>query len=111
MASQQNGASANQHDESSTKTHETEQEEVEQPGAPSIFLQKIIGHRVLVRLNSGIDYSGILSCLDGYMNIAMEDTVELVRGVEKGKFGDAFIRGNNGMPVLRCPGTAGQMAK
>lgn len=100
MASQQNGSTVDQHPEATTANHETEQEEVEQPGAPSIFLQKIIGQRVLVRLNSGIDYAGILSCLDGYMNIAMEDTVELVKGVEKGKFGDAFIRGNNGMPLI-----------
>lgn len=65
------------------------------PGAPSLFLQKIIGQQVTVRLNSGIDYVGILSCLDGYMNIAMEETEEFVGGISKGRFGDAFIRGNN----------------
>ena len=76
---------------------ETQAEEVvEQPGAPSLFLQKILGKRVLVRLNSGVDYTGILSCLDGYMNIAMEETIEVVNGQEKGSYGDAFIRGNNG---------------
>ena len=86
---------------------------------------------MIVRLNSGVDYrgastrcrcelirGGILSCLDGYMNvrrralrydafactmadagcaqIAMEETEELVNGVVKNAFGDAFIRGNNG---------------
>lgn len=56
----------------------------------------VIGKRVSVRLNSGIDYRGTLSCLDGYMNIAMEETSEWVGGVEKNRFGDAFIRGNNG---------------
>lgn len=30
------------------------------------------------------------------MNIAMENTEELVNGVAKNSFGDAFIRGNNG---------------
>lgn len=67
----------------------------EKPGAPSLFLQKIIGNQVTVRLNSGVDYVGVLSCLDGYMNIAMEETEEFVEGVSKGRFGDAFIRGNN----------------
>lgn len=67
----------------------------EQQGAPSLFLQKIIGSHVTVRLNSGVDYVGILSCLDGYMNIAMEETEEFVAGQSKGRFGDAFIRGNN----------------
>lgn len=41
--------------------------------------------------------SGILACLDGYMNIAMEQTEEYVNGQLKNKYGDAFIRGNNGM--------------
>ena len=40
--------------------------------------------------------AGILTCLDGYMNIAMEQTEEYVNGQLKNKYGDAFIRGNNG---------------
>ena len=39
--------------------------------------------------------SGILAHLDGYMNIAMEQTEEYHNGVLKAKYGDAFIRGNN----------------
>ncbi len=41
---------------------------------PVEFLNAIKGKKVLVRLNSGVDYRGILACLDGYMNIAMEQT-------------------------------------
>lgn len=41
-------------------------------------------------------HTGILACLDGYMNIAMEQTEEYVNGQLKNKYGDAFIRGNNG---------------
>ncbi|KAG8064323.1 hypothetical protein GUJ93_ZPchr0004g38573 [Zizania palustris] len=41
------------------------------------------------------DIKGILACLDGYMNIAMEQTEEYVNGQLKNKYGDAFIRGNN----------------
>jgi hypothetical protein len=44
--------------------------------------------------------SGILACLDGYMNIAMEQTEEYVNGQLKSKYGDAFIRGNNGTPGI-----------
>jgi len=43
--------------------------------------------------------SGVLACLDGFMNIAMEQTEEYVNGQLKAKYGDAFIRGNNG---ARC---------
>ena len=41
----------------------------------------------------------MLACLDGYMNIAMEQTEEYENGVLKAKYGDAFIRGNNGEPL------------
>ncbi|CEG00267.1 Ribonucleoprotein LSM domain,eukaryotic/archaea-type [Ostreococcus tauri] len=63
--------------------------------SPSDFLRAIEGKTVLVRLNSGADYRGVLACLDGYMNIAMEQTEEYVNGQLKNKYGDAFIRGNN----------------
>ena len=33
--------------------------------------------------------------LDGYMNIAMEQTKEYVNGQLKNEYGDCFIRGNN----------------
>ncbi|KAI8057835.1 hypothetical protein BDF22DRAFT_662535 [Syncephalis plumigaleata] len=62
---------------------------------PSSFLTEIVGKPVIVRLNSGIDYRGVLSCLDGYMNIALEQTEECVNGKVTHRFGDAFIRGNN----------------
>lgn len=39
---------------------------------------------------------GILAVVDGYMNIAMEQTEEYVSGQLKATYGDAFIRGNNG---------------
>ncbi|QDZ21631.1 U6 snRNA-associated ribonucleoprotein [Chloropicon primus] len=62
---------------------------------PADFLKSIKGQQVLVKLNSGSDYKGVLACLDGYMNIAMEQTEEYVNGELKNKYGDCFIRGNN----------------
>ncbi|KAI8476714.1 MAG: hypothetical protein J3K34DRAFT_400208 [Monoraphidium minutum] len=62
---------------------------------PADFLKSIRGKPVIVKLNSGVDYRGVLACLDGYMNIAMEQTEEYVNGQLKNKYGDAFIRGNN----------------
>lgn len=38
---------------------------------------------------------GILSCLDGYMNAALEETQEVVNGKVTNSYGDAFVRGNN----------------
>mmetsp|Transcript_26075 Transcript_26075/g.87347 ORF Transcript_26075/g.87347 Transcript_26075/m.87347 type:complete len:83 (-) Transcript_26075:496-744(-) len=62
---------------------------------PSDFLKGVIGRPVVVKLNSGVDFRGVLACLDGFMNIAMEQTEEYVNGQLKAKHGDAFIRGNN----------------
>ena len=44
--------------------------------------------------------AGVLACLDGYMNIAIEQTEEYVNGQLKNKYGDAFLRGNNGKPHM-----------
>ncbi|KAI8909013.1 u6 snRNA-associated Sm-like protein LSm6-like protein [Gorgonomyces haynaldii] len=63
--------------------------------SPADFLQHVIGKPVIVKLNSGIEYRGTLTCLDSFMNIAMEGTQEYVDGALKNSYGDAFIRGNN----------------
>lgn len=62
---------------------------------PSDFLKQITGRSVVVKLNNGSDYRGILRCLDGYMNIVLEQTEEFINGEFKKRYGDAFIRGNN----------------
>ena len=43
---------------------------------------------------------GELQSVDGYMNIALEKTEEYVAGQLKHKYGDVFIRGNNGRRPL-----------
>lgn len=83
--------------------------------ALSQFINQIHGRPVVVKLNSGVDYrgkmklwnwrtkiitkikhfAGVLACLDGYMNIALDQTEEYANGQLKNKYGDAFIRGNN----------------
>lgn len=62
----------------------------------------MLGRPVRVKLNSGIEYRGVLACLDGYLNIAMEQTEEYVDGQLKAKYGDCFIRGNNGKAIVLC---------
>lgn len=66
---------------------------------PSDFLRAVLGRPVLVKLNDATEYRGILACLDGYMNIALEQTEEYENGELKNSFGDAFIRGNNVMYI------------
>lgn len=57
----------------------------------------IIAVRAVSSSGAGADEcAGVLSCLDGYMNIALEQTEEHVDGAVTNRYGDAFIRGNNG---------------
>ncbi|KAA0150949.1 hypothetical protein FNF27_05877 [Cafeteria roenbergensis] len=62
---------------------------------PSDFLKDVIGRRVVVQLRTGTTFRGVLASLDGFMNIAMEQTEEWKDGHLSSKLGDAFIRGNN----------------
>nr|POE63356.1 u6 snrna-associated sm-like protein lsm6 [Quercus suber] len=66
---------------------------------PSGFLSEIIGAPVTVKLNSGVVYKGELQSVDGYMNIALEQTKEFVDGQLRRSYGDAFVRGNNVMYI------------
>ena len=63
---------------------------------PGDFVRGVVGRPVVVRLSTGSDYRGILVCLDGFMNIALEQAEEYTDGVLVSKLGDCFLRGNNG---------------
>jgi U6 snRNA-associated Sm-like protein LSm6 len=73
--------------------------------APGDFLRGVVGRPVSVRLQSGAEYRGVLVCLDGYMNIALEQTEEYVDGALRSKLGDCFLRGNNGARPARLSRT------
>ena len=42
--------------------------------SPSEFVKSLKGRSVVVKLSNNSSYKGVLACLDGYMNIAMEQT-------------------------------------
>ncbi len=54
--------------------------------SPTDFLKSVLGRPVVVKLNSGAVYRGILCALDGYMNVAMEQCEEFVNGQLKNKY-------------------------
>lgn len=68
---------------------------------PNDFLKSIVGRPVVIKLNSGVEYRGVLACLDGFLNCAMEQTEEYESGVKKSQLGDCFIRGNNVMYIAK----------
>ncbi len=62
---------------------------------PADFLKQAVGKEVRVRLNNGTDFVGNLHCLDGFLNIAMQNTKEFLGRDVQRSYGDAFVRGNN----------------
>ena len=46
------------------------------------------------------EVTGLLTCLDGYMNVALEETEEWAGGRMTARYGDCFLRGNNGEESL-----------
>lgn len=64
---------------------------------PTKFLSSIIGSTVAVKLHNGVEYLGNLQSIDGFMNVVLETAREVIGDKEGRKYGDVFIRGNNGM--------------
>ena len=80
-----------------------------QKRAPGDFLRSIVGRPVSVHLQSGAEYRGVLVCLDGFMNIALEQAEEYADGSLRSKLGDCFLRGNNGACLLIFRAHAGSV--
>nr|VDD52523.1 unnamed protein product [Brassica oleracea] len=55
-----------------------------------IEAQGLVLVKLYIEFSFTFSYTGILACLDGYMNIAMEQTEEYVNGKLKNKYGDAL---------------------
>lgn len=66
-----------------------------EPYSPSSYIANIARKPVIVKLNNGTDFRGILASLDDRMNLAMENTKEYSEGKFVRDYGDTFIRGNN----------------
>jgi U6 snRNA-associated Sm-like protein LSm6 len=71
--------------------------------SPGEFLKQAVGKEVRVRLNNGVDFRGNLTCLDGFLNIAMKNTCEFDGQEFKKSYGDSFVRGNNVVYISVIP--------
>lgn len=63
--------------------------------SPTDFVQFVTGRPVVVKLNDGLEYRGVLACIDSYLNVALSETEEIEPSGKRTQIGDAFIRGNN----------------
>jgi small nuclear ribonucleoprotein (snRNP)-like protein len=62
---------------------------------PITFLTRNINNNVKVRLKNDIEYRGLLSQCDSYMNLIMRDATEYHSNEPVAEYGNIFIRGNN----------------
>lgn len=67
----------------------------QQPKRPLTALQKSLNQRVAVRLKSEIEYKGIMSNVDSYMNLILIDAEEYQSTDLLANYGKVVIRGNN----------------
>lgn len=64
--------------------------------APADFIKGVLGRGAIIKLNDGSEYRGTLTCLDGFMNVAVEQVEEYdMEGNMTAAYGDCFFRGNN----------------
>ncbi|CAD7946507.1 unnamed protein product [Amoebophrya sp. A120] len=65
--------------------------------SPGEFIQGVVGKAVIVKLNNGTDYRGDLTCLDGYMNVVLDNAQEFspTGAVVANYSSNLFLRGNN----------------
>jgi len=66
---------------------------------PKPFLADLTGKNVRVKLKWGMEYQGILSSSDAYMNLQLERTEEYIDGQYTGMLGEVLIRCNNVMYI------------
>jgi len=62
---------------------------------PKPFLNSLTGKSVGVKLKWGPEYKGYLVSVDGYMNLQLAQTEEIVDGNVQGQLGEVLIRCNN----------------
>lgn len=61
---------------------------------PLGIIFKQVGSEIKVYLKTGEVYTGILTKVDNYMNLLLENTIEEM-GEKTTRYGKALIRGNN----------------
>ncbi len=65
--------------------------------SPTEFLKQAVGRKVTVKLHNNYEYKGVLICLDGIMNVYLQQCEECYEGEVKNRYSDIFIRGNHGI--------------
>lgn len=61
---------------------------------PLTLVYKQVGETITVYLKSGEKYTGLLTKVDNYMNLIIEDAIEEA-GNKTTRYGKVLIRGNN----------------
>lgn len=74
---------------------ELQQEQVSSPDITTSFLSSITNKQVNIKLFNDFVYTGVLSSIDGFMNVVLENAEEIVDGESVTKYEEVFIRGNS----------------
>ncbi|GMG40504.1 unnamed protein product [Ambrosiozyma monospora] len=73
----------------------SEEQQAAITSSTSTFLSNILHSPVTVKLTHATEYRGVLSSIDGYMNVVLENASEIVDNNEVSTYSEVFLRGNN----------------
>ncbi|XP_015910274.1 uncharacterized protein [Parasteatoda tepidariorum] len=62
---------------------------------PKPFLLSLVGKEISVKLKWGMEYHGVLTCADAYLNLQLQDAEEYIDGASHGCMKELLIRCNN----------------
>ena len=67
---------------------------------PLNVLSRSTNSYVLIKLKDNLEYGGIMTQCDGYMNIILEKATEYLNGQPSTNYGSVLIRGNNILYII-----------
>ncbi|GMM51497.1 U4/U6-U5 snRNP complex subunit [Starmerella bacillaris] len=62
--------------------------------AATVFLSELKGSAVIAKIESGVEYRGLLHAIDGFLNIVLHDAKEVYENNEIANLGEIFLRGS-----------------
>ncbi|RLG62891.1 hypothetical protein DRO02_07460 [archaeon] len=67
---------------------------------PLNVLSRSVNSYIIIKLKDGLEYRGVMTQCDGYMNIVLEGATEYLDGQPSTNYGNVFIRGNNILYII-----------
>ena len=82
-------------EQATEKVEDTQVPSTPTPDITASFLTSITNQPVNIKLYNDFEYTGILTSIDGFMNVVLQNAEEVVYGKKMNTYEQVFLRGNN----------------